>query len=356
MDFKKYQTLIINGQKLHGHAIIQYCSKSLVRNLNQMAAFIEDWLNDCPTIEVKTSGSTGKPKSIWVEKNAMIQSASMSAEYFHFAPGQAALLCLPMQYIAGKMMVVRALFSSLNLICIEPSGNPLNEIPKEKTIDFVPLVPLQLENAGYTDNIKRILLGGAPVNNKLQEKIRSLSSEVFLSYGMTETLTHVAIRRLNGSQRSEYFHALPGVTFHINEHNCLIIQTPVLNHEIHTHDVVELSNPKEFKWLGRWDNVINSGGVKLHPEEIEGKIAAFIDKNYFVFGIKDEKLGRKICLFVEDSPPPESGKSDLIKRLEPHLEKFELPKEVFFIPSFLYTTSGKIKRLATVQRFFGKTI
>ncbi len=310
-------------------------SKSDASIWDEINGFVAQWLNPEPTMELQTSGSTGTPKTIEVQKEWMRNSAKMTGETFGLDAGSSALLCMPMQFVAAKMMIVRAMELQLELKVLEPS-----KIIDTKA-DFVAMVPLQLENSlAHLDKFRTVLVGGGLVRSELVEKLQSVATEVIETYGMTETLTHVAIKRLNGSNKTDCFAALDGVKFEIDQRDCLVINAPKLNPDpIVTNDIVELLNDTEFKWLGRFDNVINSGGVKIYPEVLEAKLSAQLQGNrYFVAGIPDDSLGQKVVLVVE-------GKAEV--KFD-SLEKYERPKEVMFVDKFIETESGKINRLAVL--------
>jgi len=298
-------------------------------------SFVAQWLSPEPTVELQTSGSTGTPKTIKVQKEWMRNSAKLTGETFGLDAGSSALLCMPMQFVAAKMMVVRAMELGLELKVEEPASSV------DTGADFVAMVPLQLENSfAHLDKFKTVLVGGGQVSSALVEKLQSVATEVFETYGMTETLTHVAIKRLNGSNKTDCFTALDGVKFEVDKRDCLVIHAPELNPEpVVTNDIVELLKDTEFKWLGRYDNVINSGGVKIYPEVVEAKLASQLQGfRYFITGILDELLGQKVVLLVEGQV---EVKFDL-------LEKYERPKEVIFVEKFIETETGKINRLAVL--------
>lgn len=349
MNYSDYDRLTIDGLTLRGSEIITFCKSSDHENIRQMGSFIEKWLDNNDFIEVKTSGSTGEPKTISVAKNQMLQSAALTASFFRFHAGQSALLCLPIRYIAGKMMVVRALFSRLHLICMEPGGSPFSQLDDDIIIDFAPLIPMQLKNVQDTKSVKKILLGGAAISPVMENSLQSLRAEIYHGYGMTETLSHVALRRVNGQERSEVFKSLPGIRFGVDERNCLTLKVPFLKETVETNDVVELINEHEFIWRGRFDNVINSGGIKFFPEEIEKKIYPFIPERFFVAGFPDERFGEKLCLLIEGDAYPDDRFEVLLKEIEKHLERYERPKEIFFVKNFRLTGSGKIRRQATLE-------
>lgn len=310
--------------------------------------FLSDWLDENTTIEVQTSGSTGKPKKILLQKQHMVNSALATGDYFNLKPANTALLCLSTAYIAGKMMLVRAMVLGLHIDYLAPSSSPLQQV--QKNYDFCAMVPLQVENSlDKLEQIRTIIVGGAPMPVALKKKIRHKSTEIYETYGMTETITHVAVNRVNAKKTisssgvENSFTALPNVRFQKDERDCLVITAPkVSEKEVITNDVVNLISATEFEWLGRYDNVINSGGVKLFPEQIEAKLAAHINKRFFVAGLPDEKLGQQLILVTEDESDPQ----ELLQRLKQAsgLERFELPKKVFVIPKFIETDSGKIRR------------
>lgn len=348
MNFKEYDELIINGKPLKGASILAFCQKSEAENIQELGRFMAEWMDTKSTIKIKTSGSTGIPKEIQIEKSKMLESAAATAKFFNFKEHQTALLCLPMSYIAGKMMVVRALLNKLNLICIAPDRTPLLQISQNTEIDFAPLTPMQLESTSDTRFVKTILLGGGPVNPAEEERFQSLQSEIYHGYGMTETLSHVAIRKINGKDKSEKYEGLQGVNFELDARGCLVIHVPFLKNPVVTNDLVTLIDATTFLWKGRIDNVINSGGIKLFPEEIEKKIFPFIPERFFVASIPDEILGEKGCLFIEGKSYSENKLKSLKSILEKYLNRYEKPKCIYFIECFLTTESGKVKRRATV--------
>lgn len=347
MNHKQYNSLTINGITLKGNDIIDYCHQSSENNINKIGVFIREWLTDSSTIQVQTSGSTGNPKIIEVEKKQLLASAKMTAKYFDFKPNQTALLALPMDYIAGKMMLVRALYSELNLICIEPTLQPFEQLANDCEIDFAPLTPMQLNNVNDTKLVKTILLGGGSISLELEEKIQSLNAAVYHSYGMTETLSHIAIRSINGNTKSSVFSALEGVVFNVDQRNCLVIDVPFLEKKLITNDVVELIDNKHFIWKGRIDFVINSGGIKLFPEAIEMKISSIIQQPFFIAAMPDAILGEKVGLFVEAK---QQDTTKWIEQFKEVLSKYEMPKSIYFCTNFERTISGKIKRQATINK------
>ena len=303
--------------------------------------FISEWMNGNDEMMLQTSGSTGTPKPITVKKDWMKNSARLTGRTFGLKEGDSALLCMPMKYVAGKMMVVRALELELDLKVVEPCSNPLKNI--NEPINFAAMVPLQLENSlKDLAKVKKLIVGGGQVNSKLEEKLQSVSTHVYETYGMTETLTHVAIKPLNGPSKSDVFRALDDIDFELDGRGCLVINAPKMNPKpVITNDFIDLVDEKSFRWLGRYDNIINSGGIKIIPEVVEAKLSSIVpNRRFFIAGKSDKSLGEKVVLVVEGKSMDISCKS---------LDKFEQPKEIHFIPEFVETKSGKNHRQTTLS-------
>lgn len=294
--------------------------------------FINEWFSDSEFIISKTSGSTGIPKEIKIPKSAMKMSAEMTGKFFGLNPGNSALLCMPVNFIAGKMMVVRAIELKLKLYCVEPKSKINLEFIDE--IDFVPMTPMQVENSfEELHKIKILLIGGAPLSDELRTELLPLKMQSYESYGMTETITHIALKEIS----RENFTVLENIKIHQDERDCLIIQTPYFDEEIITNDIVEIKNEYEFKWLGRFDNVINSGGIKLFPEQIESKLKTLIPEEFLISSLPDSTLGQKLILIIE-------SQTFSFQLPASSLSKFEIPKEIYFVEKFPRTESGKIMR------------
>ena len=316
--------------------------------------FLIDWLNDSEYIEVKTSGSTGQPKLVKLKKQAMVNSAIATGDFFGLEPGDTAMDCLPSHYIAGKMMLVRAMILGLEIDFVEPSAHPIFDY--EKPYDFCAMIPLQLKHTlKYTNNIKTIIVGGSKVTQPLLERIKTCNSKFFETYGMTETVTHVAVRQLTSkaSKGEKYFKAIPNVTFTQDERQCLVVHAPnLLREPLATNDMVDLKSETSFQLLGRYDNVINSGGVKLFPEQIEDKLQPVIDERFIVAGEDDETLGERLVLIVEN--PRDSAESIANRiRFIKELTKFEVPKHIYITDKFVETVNGKIQRTKTIESVLG---
>lgn len=307
--------------------------------------FLMDWIRPNPTITLKTSGSTGVPKKITYKKQAMVNSALATGNHFNVKIGDRALHCLNTDFIAGKMMLVRAMILGLELDLIPPQGNVLAH--SNKRYDFAAMVPLQVEHAFQDLNrIKTLLIGGAPSSFQLKERLKEKSTRCFETYGMTETLTHIASRQINGSTSA--FLPLPEVRLTTDQRGCLAIQVPYLfDEKIITNDVVELNQDHTFELKGRIDNVINTGGVKIIPEEIESRLSKYIHHPFFVTGIQDNVLGQRVVLVVEGEESPNAFDESVKKG---GLSKYEQPKEIYTLAAFSRTPNGKIQRAETLAQ------
>lgn len=313
----------------------------------ELAAFLLEWLYPKSTLLVNTSGSTGSPKTITLDKNRMIASAKATGAYFDLPEGTTALHCLSFNYIAGKMMFVRALVLGWHIEVVLPNRCPLYLTKNE--FDFAAMVPLQVTGSlEELHRVKQVIVGGAPVTAVLEKQLQDVPSRMYATYGMTETITHVAIKKLNHrtaeEAESEAYEALQGVTFSSDERNCLVIEAPAVSeNKVVTNDVVDLLSDKKFKWLGRADFVINSGGVKIHPEQVEQVLDLVIDAPFFISSLPDERLGEKVVLVIE-------GDEEHFPEVDyVGLEPYEVPKEIYFVKQMNYTTTGKINRQATLK-------
>ncbi|MDO5971515.1 AMP-binding protein [Flavivirga aquimarina] len=315
--------------------------------------FLLDWLDNNDYIVINTSGSTGKPKSMSVNKQAMVNSAIATGDFFNLNPGDKALHCLPSNFIAGKMMLVRAIILGLELDLVTPTSQPNFNI--DIHYDFCAMIPLQLQNSLDTcHHIKTIIVGGAAVSNTLKKMIQNLNSNVYETYGMTETVTHIAVKKINKFNKEKgcdaelvetsYFQTLPNISISQDERDCLIIDAPKLSKDkIITNDIVKCISKSEFEWLGRYDNVINSGGLKIFPEAIEVKLQDKIKERFFISSIPHETLGEQLVLVLEsDSKKPD-------KSIFLGLNKLEKPKKIYTVKRFIETPSGKVQRKKTLE-------
>ena len=323
-------------------------SSSDEKLLQYVSDFMIEWSREGASFVVQSSGSTGQPKLIEISKSQMLLSAQKTNQFFQFNTETKALLCLSLDTIAGKMMMVRALVGDYFLQIESPSANPLKTITEP--IDFLAIVPLQLETVlsetpEKLNLVKTIIVGGAPVSDKLKQLLKEVKKTVFQTYGMTETVSHIALRKV-GFEESEAYEALQGVTFTAPECNLEIHYPELLIQPLLTTDFVRLIDSTHFEWIGRSDFIINSGGVKLNPEEIEQKLAQLIDDPFFISSIPDDLLGNKLTLVIESECNNSFKRSDF----ESILTKYELPKMFAIIPTFERTSSGKINRKATTSK------
>ena len=312
--------------------------------------FLLDWLNDSKYVTVNTSGSTGFPKSIKIQKVHMVHSARATGSHFKLPEKTTALLCLPAYFIAGKMMLVRALTLGWHIDMALPKANPLDHV--FRCYDFCAMTPLQLDNSlGRMHLIKKLIVGGGTIPPALLKRLYDVDTKIYETYGMTETVTHIAARRVNSNKEKEEgipFKTLSHVTVTTDERSCLVIKAPdVSTDPLITNDIVRLLTHKKFEWLGRIDNVINSGGVKLYPEQIEVKLALLIDSPYFVGGIPDDHLGEKLALFVEQEEAFAFAKADATKT---QFLRYEFPKVIFTLAKFERTDNGKLQRGQTIRK------
>ncbi|AWV98865.1 AMP-binding protein [Arcticibacterium luteifluviistationis] len=330
----------------------------------KVKAFIQAWENGQDHLEVKTSGSTGNPKNIRLSKEQIQASVNQTAEAFYLNQDCIFLCNLSIDFIAGKLMIIRALELGAELVVISPEGDFLENLGQYKYLltrnmgkNFFAFVPMQLEkmlnnpqSAEILNTARATILGGAVVGERLLTKIQKIKTPVFATYGMTETVTHLAIKRLNGDKPDKYFKALPDTEIKLDVRGCLCAKNKSTDNKwIITNDLATLKKSNQFQLNGRIDGIINSGGVKLNLSEIETKIdkLGLITQPFFCFGIPDEILGQKLVLFVEDSSKDET----LVKKLKRKLPKFEAPKQIVFVDLFTKTGSGKIDKIKTVDAY-----
>lgn len=312
--------------------------------------FIEEWNNENDFFTANTSGSTGIPKEIKLDKKIAIAAVKLSNNYFKFEEMHTLGLCLSPETIGGKMQILRALVYNLNVYIFDNKRNPFENL--EKQIDFVTLVPLQMEailkeNPEKFNFISKILLGGAQVSSSLKMKLDSITSECYESYGMTETYSHIAIKNL--SAKEKYFSCLDGVSCKIEKENLVVFANHLQVDGFKTNDSANLIDSKHFEILGRTDFVINSGGYKFHPEVLEEKLEAEIQHGFFIIGEPDMEFGEIVTFYMESTYSKDSEKAinEIFRR---KLNRFEIPKKIYFVDKFICTTSGKIDKLKTQKQ------
>lgn len=345
-------SILLNGKKINSENLSEIDNDAIRQ-------FLSEWWNNNAYIEQKTSGSTGIPKQIKIRKENMINSAMATLNYFNLQPGQTALLCLPVEFIAGKMMIVRAIVGSLQVDYSRFDLDPLKEIPIDKKYDFCAMVPLQVEHSitnrkNQFENIKTIIIGGAEISSSLRLKILQSKNNCYATFGMTETITHIAIQKIELKNKEQIFQVLKGIQINQDERSCLTINAPGICEEvITTNDVVEITDFDKFRWLGRADNIINSGGLKIHPEELEKLISEIItDRNFFVYGKPNELLGEELVLIIEGEPYDLTTENLLINYLQKNTSKNKVPKKIYYHQHFINTDTGKLKRNDTANACF----
>jgi O-succinylbenzoic acid--CoA ligase len=315
--------------------------------------FLAEWMSEKTSFCFQTSGSTGPPKEITVSRNQIEASARATIKRFKLGSRDHALVCIPTHYVGGKMMLIRALIAGMEITLGLPSKDPLLAFPEAHSFTFTAMVPMQLEEIlnreGGLAQIKRfkvVLLGGAPASTHVEEICKAHALPVWQTYGMTETVSHVALRNLGANTKT--YHRLQGVEIGINEENCLWIKGPMTDGKIiQTTDIVEMTGKKSFIWKGRADFVINSGGLKLHPERIEKAIEEMniLHVPFLVVAEQDRKLGQKAVLLLE-SERPLPNESEVLVKIKKILGSKYAPKVIRTVPQLKYTDSGKVDRKA----------
>lgn len=348
--------------------------------------FLEDWKSPDDCITVHTSGSTGKPKAMRVEKARMMASAVKTCRFLSLGRGDSALLCMPLDYIAGKMVVVRSIVSGMRLVSVVPSSHPLRDLDEPPT--FAAMVPLQVyssmqvpEELGMLRRIRHLLIGGGAVDPDMERALRSFPNAVWSTYGMTETLSHIALRRLSGDSASDYYTPFEGVRLWQGDDGCLCVDAPdVCSMPLHTRDMVDFHpDGIRFRIVGRKDNVIVSGGIKIHIEEVEQLLAPHITRDFAVSKRPDHRLGEMVVLViavpemfsgsVADSSRSASRQmvrlderaeaaapaalrdewSSIRKVLAACLPRYWQPREIYAAPAVPHTATGKIARAAVLS-------
>ncbi len=331
-------------------------------------AFIDEWNNDSAYVEVKTSGSTGEPKRMLVEKRRMLNSARITCDFLGLKPGDTALLCMSTDYIAGKMMVVRSIERGLKLIEVEPCGHPLDikhltflDKPSGKAernikhsqfsifnfqLAFAAMVPMQVYNSLQVPEekerlmaIRHLIIGGGAIDEAMEAELRTFPHAVWSTYGMTETLSHIALRRISGPEASEWYMPFPTVKLSTTDEGCLVIDAPeVCAQTLTTNDIVELKSDGRFRIRGRKDNVICSGGIKIQIEEVEQILKKYMRVPYIISKRKDEKFGEIVVLLTEG----DTAEAQTI--CEQVLPKYHQPKVYLHVNQIPLTETGKPAR------------
>lgn len=344
------------NQQYYYQDLKQKLPQALPDHQEKILAFCHAWLKGESTFVRHTSGSTGQPKPIQLQRSQLEASARQTLDFLQLNQDDVALVAIPTQYIGGTMMLVRAMLANMPAIVVAPSGNPFRQLPKGIIPTFTALVPLQLEQI-LDDEVsteafvrcRHVLIGGAPVSASLEARCKALNNAVYSTYGMTETVSHVALRRIS-REPEEGFRLLPGIQAKTDKRDCLALCGAVTcNQWIQTNDLVAFSSPDCFRWLGRADYVINSGGIKIQPEQLENQIGALlaaekIDASFCISSVADERLGEQLVLVLEGAAWPEEQQRSLLQKLHDYLPAYQAPKQMLFLPVFPLTETGKIQR------------
>ena len=323
--------------------------------------FIREWFLDKEKFTLQTSGSTGEAKAITITREQMIASAKLTENALQLQPLSNALVCIDTKYIGGKMMLVRSFITGMKIFATDPCACPLHKIPVDLCVNFAAFVPYQVKSTlgskhpHLLNDLDVLIIGGAPLDARTVDQLESLLCRCYATYGMTETVSHIALQGLNGKWKSDYFKTLPKVKVENDARGCLVISAPYLSEKIITNDLTKIVSSEEFKWLGRWDNVINTAGYKVSPEKIEEDLTKIfklltIENRFFIYGIDDDKLGSKVTLIIEGTSELKSKAEAAVAEFRRHASSlYEVPKEIIFVPSFVMTESGKVNRLKTVE-------
>ena len=308
--------------------------------------FLNEWFDASPVITVHTSGSTGVPKELVVRKDRMMQSARLTCEFLNLQAGDTALLCMNLRYIGAMMMVVRSLVAGLNLVVRPASGHPLSDV--EVPLKFAAMVPLQVYNTlrvpaerKRLEHTDILIIGGGAVDDSLEAELKTIPIAAYSTYGMTETLSHIALRRLNGEAASKCYYPFPSVELSLSAENTLIVKAPLICDDVlQTNDIACLCSDGGFTIAGRKDNVINSGGIKIQAEEMENRLQPFIPVPFAVTAVPDPCLGQALTLLIAGKPDIK----ELENKLQAMLETYYRPKHIFITELIPQTENGKIDR------------
>lgn len=325
---------------------IQYRTSDILLQ-QSVADFVREWMAGKQQFEVQTSGSTGTPKTIVLLREQLEASAHRTLDYFNLKPGNTTLLGISPATIGGKMMIVRSIIGELKLLVASPSSDPLSVLHPSEILDFCPMVPLQAQflltnRPEDFSRIRTILFGGSPLSASTEEQLVRLHNRCFLGFGMTETVSHVAMRRLG----DEVYTALHGVHFTVSDQNLIITDNNLHINNLHTNDQVQLLDETHFIWLGRTDFVINSGGVKLHPEQLERVLSEIIDIPFFIASEPDDTFG-EMCIIVVNETTKIPLLEEIQSHCKAHLGVYAAPKKLYCTP-LIFSNGTKINRRATL--------
>ena len=309
-----------------------------------LADFIAEWFSDNGQLKVHTSGSTGRPKELWVDKERMVNSAHMTIDFLGLKSGDTALLCMPLPYIAGKMVVVRSIVAGLNLLPVPPCGHPLKNLSVIPT--FAAMIPMQVFNSLDDETererlkkIRHLIIGGGAIDREIAEVLKTFPNKVWSTYGMTETLSHIALRPLSGKDASDWYTPFDNVCLSQSADNTLVVDAPLVNPQLlETNDIVEFNAEGKFHILGRRDNTINTGGVKVQIEQVEAQLRKELSSPFLITSVPDSKFGEKIVLLTT------SGNLSLVDAALYTLPPYWRPKEIIVVGCIPLTGTDKPDR------------
>lgn len=368
-------SLMLNGKAYRWGDLADWQIDSAVSDYERrVLQFAQEWLSGQETFTVHTSGSTGQPKAIPLTRAQMVTSADLTCRALGIEPGDRAFVCVSVEFIAGMMMLVRGFERGLHMTIVDPVSRPLAALPAGSRFELTAMVPLQLHETlegdaherAILNAMKGILIGGAPVSMALAQQLQQIEAPMYHTYGMTETVSHIALKRLNGPGRSDRFIPFDGVELGLDERGCLRIVSALTRGEtLQTNDLAELDADGSFRWLGRLDNVINSGGVKVQTEKVETALEAWLltyqggthaNRRFFVGPLPHERLGQAVVAVIEGRPFADQnaaspGLEETIRQqLQPVLTPYEAPRNVYFVDQLLETPTGKIDRRSNLER------
>lgn len=361
---RKKQQLLLDGRRYSSDDISKLIAgggKAFSPAVWELLLFLNRWFDDSPTIMVHTSGSTGVPKKLSVRKDRMMQSARLTCEYLDLQPGDTALLCMNLRYIGAMMVVVRSLVAGLNLIVRPASGHPLADV--KEPLKFAAMVPLQVYNTlqvaeerQQLEQIGVLIIGGGAIDDTLANEIEDLPGAVYSTYGMTETLSHIALRRLNGESASRHYYPFSSVKLSLSPEKTLVIEAPLVCDDVlQTNDIACIHLDGSFTVLGRKDNVINSGGIKIQAEEVERKLRPLLPNPFVITSVPDSRLGQAVTLLAEQLSNTEELKDGMKAILPP----YHCPKYIYNVEQIPQTENGKTDRMACrdlAQKLFHETM
>lgn len=366
MIWKEIDGLTYKGEYRSGLDLLVFAQEKIYNSKDKWEIaiwdFVLQWLDpNVDTIQQASSGSTGEPKTIELKKQAMLNSARNTLDYLKISEGRKFLLAISAEFIGGKMMILRAMLGKHELFFVKPVNNPFDKFEEEDDMALMAVVPYQLRailkapsGMDGLSKVLHLLVGGAPVTDELRDELPEPFPFIHATYGMTETASHIALQPLNHGEEESYFKLFPGISGKVDARGCLVIDAPDLYcEEMATNDLVVFRNEREFEVMGRYDNIINTGGVKVSPEKLEDQLRNIIRRPFFVSWIPSEKFGQEIMLIIEGEVDQELV-VETVNFMNEEFSKFEKAKAISFIKKFARTKTGKIRREATRKRVLKK--